>query len=87
MTTRLDERLPVSDKIRATFHGARFLPVAAIPKGSVVRVESAPMRTTTLTIVAVHNADPVAGQIRWETAESEPLIMGAAEHVEIVSLP
>ena len=65
----------------------RTLPAAAVPVGAVVRIESAPIRTTTVTIERIHNSDPVGGRIRWETRESDDVRIGAATPVEIVSLP
>lgn len=82
----------MSDKLAAALHGARYLPAAAVPVGAVVRLPERPPRMDResfreLAIIAVHNADPRPGRIRWETVESGDVEVGGADRVEVVSLP
>jgi len=64
----------------------RRLPAAAVPRGAVVRLESAPFRTETVTVAAVTNSTPRAGRITWTTAGG-PVEVGGSDLVEVVSLP
>lgn len=70
----------------------RTLPAAAIPKGAVVTLtDVCPMTGDPgyrhVKIARVHNSDPVAGRIRWETEGSGDVSISAAQRVEVVSLP
>ena len=65
----------------------KSLIVAAIPKGTVVRMPNGKGHITR-TIAKVHNSTPKVGRIVWDFtdgATSEPL--RAMERVEYVSLP
>lgn len=64
----------------------RTLAAAAVQKGDVVllaRVEGGPR--SPVTIVRVHNSEPSPGRITWDT-NVEPVEIGAATRVEVVSL-
>lgn len=65
----------------------RTLPAAAIKAGDTVLLarEEGGARLP-ITVSRVHNADPVAGEIRWETGESGDVTVSAADRVEVLSL-
>jgi hypothetical protein len=58
----------------------RTLPAAAVQKGDVVKVNDAEVR-----VIRVHNGEPVAGRITWDT-DKEPVEIGGAVRVEVVRL-
>jgi len=70
---------------------ARTLPAAAVPAGAVVQyvadVDEHGATWRNVEISRVHNADPVAGRIRWETTGSGDVIVGGADRVTVLALP
>lgn len=67
----------------------RMLPVAAIPKGSVVRLsdEDADGESRLFTIDKISYSDPVPGTITWIDKEGMEEPLSAILRVEVVSLP
>lgn len=59
----------------------RTIPAAAVVKDDLVRVDGMEVR-----VVRVHNSEPFPGRITWDT-DVEPVEIGAATRVEILSLP
>ena len=62
----------------------RFLPAAAIPEGSVVRV---PESDQDIFVDIVVNSTPHPGVITWVDNKAIEFEIGAATQVEIVSIP
>lgn len=60
-------------------------PAAAVRVGAVVWMQGLDIDSPHLvTITRIHNADPEAGRIRWETAVHGDVTIGGAAMVEVV---
>lgn len=62
----------------------RMLPAAAVPKYSLVRIES---REYAFTIMRIENSTPRPGLITWHTDEEEEEVVGGNELVEVLRFP
>lgn len=64
----------------------RTLPAAAVPKDAVVKVPYQ-KGLVEITVSDIENSAPRAGKITWWDEASFPYVVGAADPIEIVSLP